>query len=104
MISCLAHPVGTTRRSWSGESVAGKRIAYLFSMDFCTSKRTTHKMGEDEEDEKRAGASVWKKERLCLMNSRLMSYGTRGCLALDDRHLEGGGKVVGHSQCRGSVT
>ena len=60
-------------------------------------------VGEDEEDEKQAGASVWKKERLCLMNSRPRSNGTRGCLALDDRHLEGGGKVVGHSQCRGSV-
>ena len=77
----------------------------LFVFDgHCTSQRTTHKVGEDEEDEKRAGASVWKKERLCLMNSRPMSNGTRGCLALDDRHLEGGGKVVGHSQCRGSVT
>ena len=30
VISCLAHPLGTTRRSWSGESVAGKRIAICF--------------------------------------------------------------------------
>lgn len=61
-------------------------------MDFCTSQRTTHKVGEDEEDEKRARTSVWKKERLCLMNSRPMSNGMRGCLALDDRHLEGEGR------------
>jgi hypothetical protein len=73
-------------------------------MDFRTSQWTTRKVGEDEEDEERAGATVWKKERLCLMNSRPMSNGMRGCLALDDRHLEGGGKVVGHSQCTGSVT
>ena len=102
MISCLAI-------LWAPQEGLGVGRVWpesgllFFSMDFCTLQRTTHKVGEDEEDEKRAGASVWKKERLCLMNSRPMSNGTRGCLALDDRHLEGGGKVVGHSQCRGSV-
>ena len=95
--SCRHHKV----LEW--EECGRKADCYLFLIDFCTLQRTTHKVGEDE-DEKRAWASVWKKARLCLMNSRPMSNGMRGRLELDDRHLEGEKKVVGHSQCRGSVT
>ena len=59
-------------------------------MNFRTSQRTTHKVGEDEKDEEPAGATVWKKGRLCLMNQRPMSNGTRGHSSLDERHSEGG--------------
>ena len=104
VIFCLAHPVGTTKRSLSGESVAGKRIAICFRWTFVHRKGRHTKWGKMRRMRSEPGhlcgrksGSAWWIQDLCQME-----WGD--ILALDDRHLDGGGKVVGHSQCRGSVT